>query len=91
LVVLEVTQRDDRRNPDRDVVVIEHRGKRLKSVIFHSHKTQRQRRAYSNVRIPVMGGVVQHAPAPLDGIGRLNLPKRQHCAQHHQYPDPHGD
>jgi hypothetical protein len=72
-------------------VVIEHRGERLKSVIFHPHQAQGLRRAYSNVRIPVMGGVVQHAQAPLDGIGGLSLPKRQRRAQHHQYPDPHGD
>jgi hypothetical protein len=91
-VVLEVTQGDNHRNPDRNVVVIEHRGKRLKSVIFHSHKAQGLRRAYSNVRIPVMGGLVQHAPAPLDGIGGLSLPKRQRRAQHHHYyPDPHGN
>jgi hypothetical protein len=39
-----------------------------------------------------MGGLVQHAPAPLDGIAGLSLPKRQRRAQHHHYyPDPHGD
>jgi hypothetical protein len=72
-------------------VVIEHRGKGLKSVIFNPHQAQGLRRAYSNVRIPVMGGLGQHGPAPLDGIGGLSLPKRQGRAQHHQYPDSHGD
>jgi hypothetical protein len=38
-----------------------------------------------------MGGVVEHAPAPLDGIDGLSLPKRHGRAEHHQYPDPHGD
>ena len=90
-VVLEVPQGDNHRNPDRNVVVIEHRGKRLKSVIVHSHQAQGLRRALSTVRIPVMDGIVQHAPAPLNGIGGFSLPKRQRRAQHHQYPDPHGN
>jgi hypothetical protein len=38
-----------------------------------------------------MDGVVQHAPAPLNCIDGLSLPKRQGRAQHHQHPDPHGD
>ena len=74
--VLEVAQGGNRRNPHRDVVVIEHWGERLKSVIFNPHQAQGLRRALSNVRIPVIDGVVQNALAPLGGIIGFGLAKR---------------